>query len=531
MLSSDGSFTLHLRASQWYETQGLLPDAIHHALEMNEWQRASELVLRVSEMMMKRGEVVTLADWFSQFPEDVIRSDPKLCLEYVWTLIITGQNEAAEELLEHVEKITADKPEYHGSMYTALAFLARTHGDIPATIALSERALELVPENDKSIRGILMVNLGIAYWHTGQMEKATQALLDSQLTAQETGNVYALLAALVFLARVQAVQGNLKQAARIFNQAIEKGKKAPIIGLAHLDLGALYYEWNDLKACREHLLEGRAINESSGNVEFKIAGYMYLARLEMADGHIDAAVDSLLEIQEFESKGEIPSPIRNRSIALQVELALMQDELPGAQQLAAQLDEDVDSHPFYRFLGLTEERLLIADGKKLCAARQLRTKRESADQAGWVYGGIAIRILESIAAEDEGTGLQLLSDALEQAQREGYLRAFADHGPVLVPSLMEAAQRGVYPEYIGKILAVIHQVSKQVAAAEEAEKLSEREIEVLRLVAAGLSNREIADKLYLSPGTIKTHVHNICGKLGASNRTQAVGQARDLNLI
>ena len=128
--------------------------------------------------------------------------------------------------------------------------------------------------------------------------------------------------------------------------------------------------------------------------------------------------------------------------------------------------------------------------------------------------------------------MAVLVDALELAGEEGYLRTFADHGPVLVSDLMEAAQRGVRPEYVGRILDVIRQEAGQEKSLEEVvETLSEREVEVLRLVAAGLSNREIAEKLYLSPGTIKTHVHNICGKLGASNRTQAVGRAMDLRLI
>lgn len=118
------------------------------------------------------------------------------------------------------------------------------------------------------------------------------------------------------------------------------------------------------------------------------------------------------------------------------------------------------------------------------------------------------------------------------SQPEGYIRAYADHGQILVPNLMEAAQRGESPEYIGKILAAIgEEADRDTSSAALVEQLSEREIEVLRLVSAGLSNREIAEKLYLSPGTIKTHVHNICGKLGVTNRTQAVMHARDLKII
>jgi LuxR family maltose regulon positive regulatory protein len=523
---------IHLRASQWYESRDLPADAVQHALAAQEWARASQLVLSVSELMMKRGEIVTLLDWFGQFPDEVIRSDLGLCIDYIWTLILAGQNEFAESLLVHVEALTADMPEYHFSIYSARAYLARTKGNISETIEMSERALELIPVDDKSTRGILAINLGIAYWHKGQMDQASQALIEAQKAAQETGNVYAQMTAIVFLARVQAVGGNLRQAAGMLEGALDKGGNAPIIGLAHLDLGYLHYEWNDLKACREHLLQGQKINQSAENIEYLVRGYMLETRLMIAQGNLRAAAKSLENLQEMIGAGELPKSTRSRIISFQIEMALRLGDLPGAQQSVTHLNEDLDAHPFYRFFGLTEERLLIAAGEKERSARQLRAKRDTAEQAGWKYGGIAIRILEAIAAEDEETRLSVLIDALEQSGEGGYLRAFADHGPILVDGLMEAARRGVNPEYVGQILAVIRQETEQKVASEEVmEPLSEREVEVLRLVAAGLSNREIADKLYLSPGTIKTHVHNICGKLGANNRTQAVGRARDLGLI
>jgi len=524
--------TLHLRASKWYEANDFHPDAVHHALAAKEWGQARDLLLGISEEMLKRGEIVTLLGWLAQFPNKVLRADPELCLDYIWVLILTGQNELAQALLVQVGESTKDMPQFHGSLASARAFLARAEGDIPATIALSERALKLIPKTDTSTRGILAVNLGIAYWHAGQMDQASQALVEAQKAAQETGNAYALLSAMIFLGRIQAVHGNLQQAARMFKQAIKKGKKAPIVGLAHLDLGALYYEWNDLETCREYIQQGQMINEFNGNIEFQVAGYMLLARLENVLGHSNAVRDDLEKIQELEQTGEVSGPNRNRITAFQAEMALMQDDLLGAQQLATQLKEDLDAHPFYRYIGLTRERLLIAQGEKSEAARRLRAKSEVADQAGWIYGGIAVRILQSIATEDEETGFQLLIEALERSQPESFVRVYADHGQILVAGLTEAAQRGVHPEYIGCILkAIRHETDLETSSAQLVEQLSEREIEVLRLVSAGLSNREIAAKLYLSPGTIKTHVHNICGKLGVANRTQAVTYARDLKII
>jgi LuxR family maltose regulon positive regulatory protein len=523
---------LHLRASRWYEKNGYHADAVHHALAASEWDLARDLVHGMCDGMIKRGEIVTLIGWLKRFPEQVVRADPELCLDYIWTLILTGHNEMAEMLLAHAEQTTTDLPQYHGSLLSARAFLARTSGDIPATIELSERALKLIPKEDMSTRGILAVNLGITYWHTGQMEKSAQALGEAQIAAQESGNTYALLSALIFLGRIQAVCGNLHAAARIFQQAIEKGKSAPIVGLAHLDLGAVYYEWNDLKSCREHVVQGQQINAMSENIEFLIAGYMIQTRLERALGNSNAVRQTLEKIQELEQSHYVPEPTLNRSRALQAEMALRQGDLLGAEHLLDQMNADVDAHPFCRFIGLVGERLLIAQSDKRAAARRLRKKADKAAQADWVYTGIVIKILESTAVESEGSSLELLSETLVQSHPEGYIRAYADQGQILVPILTEAARRGINPEYVGKILAAIgEEADRAASSAELVEPLSEREIEVLRLVSAGLSNREIAAKLYLSPGTIKTHVHNICGKLGVTNRTQAVMHARDLKII
>jgi LuxR family maltose regulon positive regulatory protein len=210
-------------------------------------------------------------------------------------------------------------------------------------------------------------------------------------------------------------------------------------------------------------------------------------------------------------------------------MALQRGDLTGAQQLTAQMEMDVAAHPFFRFFGLIQERILIAEGKKQEAAALLAPKLETAKSAGWSYGVVAVSILEALTAEDQEDAMQILTESLKRTHEEGFIRIYADYGQDILPLLLEAAQRGVYPEYIGRILAAIG--DKPDRAKPQVERLSERELEVLRLVSAGLSNREIAAKLYLSPGTIKTHIHNICGKLGASNRTRAVTLARDLELI
>ena len=523
---------LHLRACDWYQAHGMKSDAVQHALSAGDWDRASELVLDASELMMKEGKIVTLLGWFKQFPDSFVRANPGLAIDYIWTLILTGQTGPARSLLEDIETSIGDDADLLSSVISARAYLARAEGDVPGTIEYSQRALELVPESNVSLRSILAINLGIAHWHTGQMEQASQALDEAMCTAQETGNYYALLAALIFLGRVEAVRGNLQKAEELFRQAIKYGISAPLTGLAHIDLGALQYEWNNLDASRVNLLKGVEINEAGANFEYQVAGNMLLARLDNALGNTESANEYLEKLQELEGSQEVLPPNRARSQSLRAEIALQRGDLTAAQQLAAQMEMDVDAHPFYRFYGLIQERILIAEGKKKDAAALLTPKLKTAKSAGWSYGIIAVQVLQALTVEDQEAAVGILTEALERTHEEGFIRIYADSGRDLSPLLLEAAQRGVYPEYIGQILAGIRdKPGRETSIESQVERLSERELEVLRLVSAGLSNREIAAQLFLSPGTIKTHIHNICGKLGASNRTQAVTLAQDLELI
>jgi LuxR family maltose regulon positive regulatory protein len=193
----------------------------------------------------------------------------------------------------------------------------------------------------------------------------------------------------------------------------------------------------------------------------------------------------------------------------------------------------VDSHNFYRFLGLIQPRLLIAQGRKEASAEQLCVCYETASRAGWGYALIAIRVLQALAANTPESAHEFLMDAIRLAEPGGYIRTFVDAGMGLIPHLREVAQRGIATEYVGRLLTSMGTRSPVSNSTRSVlvEPLSEREIEVLKLVTAGLTNREIAGKLFISPGTAKTHIHNLCGKLGVRNRTEAANRARELGLV
>ncbi|MEA3441400.1 MAG: LuxR C-terminal-related transcriptional regulator [Chloroflexota bacterium] len=524
---------LHLSASQWYEDHGNAREAIWHALLSEDWERSTQMIHHNFGGLLRRGELITLHSWIRRLPEQEIRSNPPICVDLAWLLVLSGKSEEAEPYLSLAAQAATTDSQLDADIAAARAFIARSRGDNLQTIESSQRALSLLPDNDYATRGILAVNLGIAFWHTGQLRGAKQALNEAQLAYARSGNRYAELTAIIFQNRLLAAQGQLQDAYQAYLPVIEMGRQIPILALAHLDLGALHYEWNELEECEQSIKESLTISERTRNGEFQISGYMQMARLRLAEGNLGAALNHLQHSDRLLQEYSVTPLTRLRCAALHVQIALEQENLAGAHSWAEQAGDQADAHPFYPFLGLSEPRLLLAQHQYTQAKNALDTSLEKAEDAGWVYGALTIRTMRSLAAGLEGDALSTLIPALKQAQPEGYIRSFADLGRSLIPLLHEAARRGVTPAYVGKILAAMETKPKERGVGKPAliEPLSEREMEVMRLVAAGLSNRQIARQLIISLGTVKTHIHNIYAKLEVRNRTQAVARAREIQLI
>jgi LuxR family transcriptional regulator, maltose regulon positive regulatory protein len=524
---------LHRRAARWYESHGYLPEAVQHLLTAEDWEEAGALIHRQVSAMLKHGEISSLIVWFRQFPDEFIRNHARLCINYSWPLIFSGEYEAAEAYLAQAEASILQGSPLLGEILTARAYLARSQGNVQQTIEYSQIALQMLPETLPEVRAILAVNLGMAYWHSGQMAQAETGLNQALREAQISDNVYAWLAAKIFLGRVSAVRGELRQAAKTYTEVLQQEKQAPVMALAYLDLGTLYYEWNELPDAREYLTKGIVLSEASGNIEFRAAGYLLMARLSSAMGNWEAAHDWLQKSWELAQSRDVPQALKARITAGHVLAALTQGELDNAAEWARQIEIDLDPHPFFRFLGLTQERLLIAQSRKAEAAQKLAQKYEIAERANWIYGAITVRVYQALAAETRLAAVEFLSQALQLSHPGGFIRTYVDAGTVLIPWLVEAARGGVYPETIRQILAAYETAdlkpgSHTLSGAALPEPLSAREIEVLRLLAAGLSNQEIAEQLTVSLGTVKTHLHNLYGKLGVSSRSQAIVCARGL---
>jgi LuxR family maltose regulon positive regulatory protein len=520
---------LHRRASQWYRDQGFQAEAVHHALAGEDWELASTLIQVYNDAMLKKGEVVTLVGWFKKLPENIVLGSLDLSISYAWALLLISQFDDAEQLLNHAEEMARDSPEILGDIYSAQAYLARSKGDPQRTIEKSEQALAFLPKGNLAGRSIVALNLGLTYWHAGMLNEAEPALRQAYQTGYQSGNTYVAVTADVFLGRTYASRGELKRAADQFRKVISEGGPIPMLAIAHLDLSTLHYEWNHLEQAQEHQRIGFELSVQSRNVEFQIAAEMMLARIKISQGAMDTALQAAQRANVMAQDYSLFTQARSASCLVQV--ALAKGDLAEAAYWADQMLTDGDVHSFYMFLNLTKARLLLAQEKNEAAVLELEACYQKASRAGWGYGLIVIRALQSLAAGTKETAYKFLLDALTLAQPEGFIRSFADAGEDLVPTLQEVAVQGKMVDYVGEILAVMGGKVESRTKTALVELLSERELEVLRLLVAGLSNREIAGKLVLSLGTVKTHIHNIYGKLDARNRAEAIRRTRELELL
>jgi LuxR family maltose regulon positive regulatory protein len=545
---------LHRRASRWYADHGYPSDAVRHALSAEDWESASGLIVSgLSGALLSRGEVLTVRRWCRAFPEGELHTRPQLCLDYAWTLILTEQFDDAEPCLAVVEEAgqANGNRTWLGGVATARAHMARVRGDGAAALAFSERALALLPEDDLSSRSIVAVNLGIAQWYRGRLAEAEVALAEAQRAAHASGNAHVELAARLFATRIVVAQGKLGQAAARFRQIVEYGGRVPVVALALYGLSSLCYEWDQIDAAEDYVRQGIGLAEPGGSAELLAAGYGALGLIAQARGDAAASQAALDRAGGFLEQAGDPAVARSFHFACRTRAALMRGDLAAAALSAAEAPrpEQGGSFPEYLQLVANEAHLLLAQGQRDIAAERAAALYVMASHAGWRQVAIQALALQAVASADRDEALAFLGDALAAAEPEGYLRTFLDLGEPMRELLGAAATRGLVPDYARRLLAAFGAPSPAVPAEPSSpvasrpsstvgrpsfpliEPLSERELEVLSLLAGGQTYREIAGALCVSVNTVKTHLKNVYGKLGVNDRRAAAAVAEELGLV
>jgi LuxR family transcriptional regulator, maltose regulon positive regulatory protein len=557
---------LHLRASDWYERSGRTFEAVGHALASGDRERAADLVERAIGEMWFRGEVLTLLGWLEALPEETKRRRPRLLLEHATALMWVGRLEGVESLVREAERVVEAAAEgsgegsspsaadiHHryllGYAAAARAWRANLMGDSPSGIEFARRALAILPD-DPGPRTFAALCLGEALRTTGDLAAAGEVFAEAAELGRSVGHDYGALTAMVWQARVRAASGRLRLAEDSFRRArrfvTERGiGLLPAAGPAHLGMGSLLYERDELEEAERELEDGISLAERTRELSNLVWGYVTLSRVKLARGDEYGALETAREADGAAraSGADLEVAI---ATAWMARLRLARGELAEAVALererAAKAQDAADAaHVVDR---LTSARVLHArghHGEALGLLEELRGFAETSRITGGLIEILALQALVLWAKNEKERAVSTLTRALTLAEPEGYVRTIVDEGPEmaeLLSAALEARQRGrldppIPAHYVRRLLAATERDAAKVAqpATQLPEPLSERELEVLVLIAAGKRNPEIARELFIVLSTVKTHVHNIYRKLGARNRAQAVSRARELNLL
>ncbi len=529
----------HRRASRWYEQQGLLIEAVSHALQAHDIEQAATLIESAAhDAMFIYGDARTLIGWLDALPDVLIQARPRLLAIQAWALLITGQHAAAEERVHAALRLTPlDDAETRGEIEAAHTIISVLSGEIDHAIELAHTALPQIPARDVFVRGMVLLNLGLAHDTRGEGAAAEQAYTQAIALSEASGQAFIRLMAMIQLADLKVLQGQLPAAAAMYRAMLQPvtGQPLPLINMAYASYGRLLYEWNDLDGAAQCLSKCLELGRSWASADMLLVGLIHLAHVRLSQGDEAGLRDVLAEIEPALNQNVVAPSTLNVVRAYQTRLWLRQDQLEMARRWALEYEARRAENmlPFLRPIEeATWVRVLIAQGQTARAITMLEPLIHSMEEAGQIDHLIELLMLKASAYAAQGLASQAeasLMRALTLAEPSNYVRTFLDAGAPLRPLLHSIAPRSNYARQLLAASGV--ESSTPLTQSALIEPLSDRELAVLRLIVDGLSNAEIAAQLVIATSTIKTHINNIYGKLNVRSRTQAIARARELRLI
>ena len=580
--------TLHWRASAWFKQNELLPDAIHHALAAKDFEGAADLIERVWLVMDLNYQYATWLGWTKALPDELVRAHPVISVGYAWALLGTGELESSEARLRDAERwleptamqavdspaeslpergqrmVVVDEAEFQSlpaSIAAARAYRALALGDISGTKMYARQTLALVPDDITPHSTQATALLALAEYSSGNLQLAEQGFLKFQAMMWQINDVASAIGITFVLANIKLAQGRLREAVSGYQQSLQLANHRGVsffIGVSdlHRGLSELLCEQGDLEGAAQQLQTSQRLGERGATTGWPHRLCVAQARLKESQGELAGALVLLEEAEHQYVRNPLPDP---PVAALKARTWIRQGRWVDAFSWAREQNLSFDDHLSYlhEFEHLTLSRALIArykagrmDDDFQAALGLLERLLQAAEKGGRNGSVIEILILQSLAYQargDQTRALAVLERAFSLAAPEGYVRTFVDEGEAMRLLILDfrftiekSARKEVHPllSYVDKLLvafpprvATSPQSKIQNGKSEIGEPLSERELEVLKLLRSELSGPEIAQQLIVSLNTLRTHTKSIFHKLGVNSRRAAVHRAEEIGIL
>jgi LuxR family maltose regulon positive regulatory protein len=581
---------LHRRAAAWFEQAGMTAEAIEHARAAADYAQVVRLVEKVALPLILQAYITTVEGWVQAVPQEYFEGSPRINMALAWMNLLRGTPEQAEPYLQRLEaffsasKSADEVPSLQGEWLALQSKLFNMEGRPAESRDLAIQALQILPQSEAHVRSMILVNLATAYQQMLDYDHAAETFQMIVRDAQSAGDHISETLGISGQAQMVLQQGRLRLAFEIASQGIKRleasGKTNPFGATLYGELGQIYYYWNQFDQSQSYLRRSMQNSGKSGYSDPEIYYHVALSRMFQMRADWEA---SALEMQKAGdlARSVPPAMIREEVISQQARVDLALGHL-GAAQAALKME----GFSFEGGFGFPE--LAPGPGGLACpvshpagllynsALRVLLFQARTMQSLENLNAGVALATivlagelqcqhlpvaLETLLLRaqlygelgDVRSRLADVARALELAEPEGFISSFVEEGlPIFaaLTNLLESGLPGTVPSsYVQEILSAFPRTgpfetargeqtalaAKQILAADESlvmvEPLTSRELEVLQLIAAGDSNRAIAEKLVITVSAVKKHCANIYGKLNVNSRTQAVARARQLGLL
>ncbi len=540
------ALALHLQASQWYEKNSKMTEAIGQAFEAQDFARAARLIDKTADATFLNGEIRTFLGWMELIPQVIASQHPILCVYHAEALLLSGKP------MGEVAKLLEGTPEYDAIQ----ALIASYQGDVHLSKSLSARALAHLPVGSVFLKGAITSALGAILLLGGEVEPAIQAFRVAAEIGRENGNRMLEVIALSRQAQIHMVQGDLQQAEEQTRKALEisksrQGDYLPLSGMPLMVLAYLLYERAELKQALSYIEKAIELSQLSGGF-WSVDCYIVHAFILQSIGNGTGAREAYANARTIASQTRANRFDEIYTGAYEVRLFAAQGNTRAARQWVKRnmLDEpgpvsgvaEARYQPQLFHLVELEQislaRVTLAQGGAEKALEILTALFPESERRGRTRSLVENMVLQAVAYQAQRrleAACGALEKALALAEPGGFVQIFVDEGQPMKKLLLAAAARGIQPQYTAGLLGAYENswaasLTRSVLEGTP-EKLSARELNVLKLVAQGSSDKKIAETLFISPETVHKHLNNIFGKLGVHNRTEAAARAQQLGLL